>query len=107
MKRVAQTVFVLTLGFGVALAIRQMGEAQEAKDKTITISAQHSTLAILKVAADNNLHVYLNLKSAKEYSAKVKEVGTSAVVLKNPYGRELYEVYVPLDTIASVEVKVK
>lgn len=107
MKRSFRTAVLLGLGAGAALAISQIGEAQEAKEKMKSVSAQHSPVDVLKMAAEGNLHVYVNLKAGKEYSARVKEVSSHAAVLKNPMDREFYEVYIPMDAIASVEIKVR
>ncbi|MBI2070334.1 MAG: hypothetical protein HYT79_06990 [Elusimicrobia bacterium] len=107
MKQSIKIGLVLGLVAAAALGLGRFVEAQGAKEETPTVSAEHAQKDVLKMAAEKNLHVYINLRSGKEYSGKVKEAASHAVVLKNPTGREFYEVYIPLDAIASVEIKVR
>ena len=78
-----------------------------AKDKSVQISAKQSTKDVLDIAQKNNLHVYVDLAGGQQYSAKVKEVSTHAVLLKNPTGKDFYEVYIPMSAISAISVRVR
>ena len=78
-----------------------------AQNAGVSLSAQFSTGDILRMAAANALKVNVNLKSGAQYSAKVKEVGAAAVVLTQPTGKEFYDVYMPFEAIAAIELKVR
>ena len=80
-----------------------------AQDKPkLNVSANVSTGDLLRSALGADARVVVILKNGSTtYNGWVKEVGTSAVVLKNAAGKEFYEAYVLLSEIAVVEVKVK
>jgi len=74
----------------------------------MSVSANIATGDLLRSAMGSEARIVVILKNGSTtYSGWVKEVGTSAVVLKNAQGKEFYEVYVLLSEIAVVEVRVK
>lgn len=71
------------------------------------ISVNDSFLSLLKRAESKNTHVYVVLENGTSYSAYVKDVNERSLVLKNPSGKELYEVLLPMDELVAVEFRVK
>ena len=105
MNRMMRIALGLVLSLGVGFLFLERGSAQE-KGKVV-VSAQQSIVDVLNVAKENKLHVYVNLKGGTQYSARVKDVSNNAVILKNPKGKEFYEVYAVIKSIVSVEVRVR
>ena len=84
-----------------------IARATAADAKPAGFSAQMTTWTALKTAHGAEARVNLLLEGGAQYSAKIKDLGTAAVVLKEPTGKEFYEVYVPLDKIVAIELKVR
>jgi hypothetical protein len=72
-----------------------------------TVSAQVSLGDTLKLAQANDLPVIVNVDGGVSYNARVKDVGSAAVVLTKVYGKEFYDVYVPLGQVTSVELRIR
>ena len=78
------------------------------KTKSVNLSANASVADVLNAAMSNKAHVFIHLKNGQEYSTKViREVGNAAVVIGEPSRREFYDVYILLESIAAVEVRVR
>lgn len=76
--------------------------------KNINLSAGSSVADVLKTAMNSKAHVFIRLKSGQEYSTKViRSVGNAAVVIGEPSRREFYDVYILIESIAAVEVRVR
>ncbi len=81
--------------------------AQE-KTTPITLSASLSPVDVLKAAMTNKAHVFIHLKNGQEYSTKtIRDVSNVAVVIGEPSRREFYDVYILIESIAAVEVRVR
>jgi len=77
-------------------------------DQQAHVTANHSLVDTLKAAQATKSHVMVVLKGGAQYSARqIKDVSNQAVVLQGPYQKELYDVYVLINEIAAVEVKVR
>jgi hypothetical protein len=99
---------LLALAVLTALAASfHVGRASAADAAKPGFSASMTTWGALKAAQSGDAKVNLFLEDGVQYSAKIKDLGNDAVVLKEPTGKEYYEVYVPLEKVIAVELKVK
>jgi len=71
------------------------------------LKAQNRLNEVFRSAQTRRAGVVVHLENGQKYRALVKEVSTHAVVLTEPAGREFYDVYIPLEKIMAVEVRVK
>lgn len=91
-----------------ALAVSfRAGRATAADAKAPAFTAQMTTWTALKTAQGADAKVNVILEGGAQYSAKIKDLGAGAVVLKEPSGKEFYEVFVPLEKITAIELKVR
>ncbi|HSB69261.1 MAG TPA: hypothetical protein VLT62_08030 [Candidatus Methylomirabilis sp.] len=93
-------VFVCVLISSAAMAGEQT--------KGLTLSASSSVVDVLKAAMSNKAHVFIHLKNGQEYSTKIiRDVSNAAVVIGEPSRREFYDVFIAIESIAAVEVRVR
>lgn len=99
------------IALGVCIAAAGYGwlarEAAAQEKPGVKLSAKLSTADMLKLAQANGLRLNFNLEGGVQYTAKVREAGPTAVVLQEPLGKEFYDVYVPIEQIVSLELKVR
>jgi uncharacterized membrane protein len=82
--------------------------AEDEKTKNVNISASHSVADVLKAAMNSKAHVFIRLSNGQEYSTRIiREVSNAAVVIGEPSRREYYDVYILIQAIAAVEVRVR
>lgn len=101
-----QILFALALSAATAGSFLA-GRATAADAKAEGFSAQTTTWTALKTARASEAKIGVVLEGGARYDARIKDLGTGAVVLKEPTGKEFYEVFVPLDKIAAIELKVR
>lgn len=87
------------------LALSVPVSAQE--NAAVQVTGQQSLAGVLGLAQSGKLTVVLHVKNGVAYTGKIKDVGSNAVVMAGPAGKEFYDVYVPLTEISSVELKVR
>lgn len=81
------------------------GRASAGDAKPAGFSASMTAWGALKAAGESRVN--LTLQGGAQYSAKVKDLSSTVVVLKEPAGKEFFEVYVPLEQLVAIELKVK
>ena len=93
--------------FFVCFLIANAAPAAE-QESGVSLSASHSVADTLKSAMNSKAHVFIHLKNGQEYSTKIiRDVSTAAVVIGEPARREFYDVYILIDSIAAIEVRVR
>jgi len=82
--------------------------AENEKPQAVNIVAANTLSQVLQTAMEKKAHVFIRLKSGQEYSTKnIRSVSGAAVVIGKPAGREYYDAYILLDSVAAVEVRVQ
>lgn len=86
-------------------AVAERDAAEKQKHAKQAITADISLWTVFKVAQARDIKATVNVEGGLQYTAKIKDVGREFVVLKEPTGKEFYEVVVALDKIVAVELK--
>jgi uncharacterized membrane protein len=99
---------IMSLAVVVVCAIFSSAAVADEITKSVNLSASYSVVDVLKAAMSNKAHVFIHLKNGQEFSTKiVRDVSNAAVVIGEPSRREFYDVYILIDSIAAVEVRVR
>ena len=104
-------IFAAVLGAGIfggaavnrALAADDAAEKQKFAKQAIT--ADTTLWTVFKIAQARDSKATVIVEGGVQYTAKLKDVGREFVVLKEPTGKEYFEVVVALDKIVAVELK--
>ena len=100
----------LSMAMAAVCACVLISSAAAAGEATssVNLSANASVMDVLKAAMSNKAHVFIRLKNGQEYSTRIiRDVSNAAVVIGEPSRREFYDVYILIEAIAAVEVRVR
>ncbi len=72
------------------------------------IIPEHTVFTVLTLAQKSEAVVVIYVENGIHYEAsKIKNVASEAVVLEGPAGKDSFDVYIPLNRIVTVEVRVR
>lgn len=105
MRRTILTITAAALALAAGFFASRRASAEDKPE--LQVSAQQSLHDVAKLAQQNDVQVYVNVAGGTQYAGRVKEAGAGAVVLTRVTGKDFYDVYIPIDQLVSIELRVR